>query len=357
MYAFALAIAHIPGVTGHTVLAGYSFLSLTLPFVLLARIKLTPGHVLGVLFLAYACVSLGWSSQPLNGLQSLWHWFILAGSFCLGHKLQDLRPIFAGLGVGLCVSGVVGFFQLLGFEPVDHFAAIWPAVSGLFYNPNALTETAAIVLVGLIVYRLWWLVPGVAATMLMGYGRAGILAFTATAVLSFVPARYRFLGIVTLLGAVVIALQIKGGDRGIGIRLEAIEVALQQVTLLGNGVGSFLIRTSSSVFEHLHNDPLEIVYEFGFGAIPLVLMVASALSREGQAKPIFICFLLESLLSFPTFMPVTGFMAAVVAGHLYRSRIMVWDRSAHRRSSIHARLGSWGYWADGDGGKPVSVRN
>lgn len=355
-YAFLLAVIHVPGITGIGLLSGFNFLSVTLPFMLLGRIQLTPGHWLGVFFLAYAAVSLTWTWQPLTGIETLWHWCLLGGCFCLGHRLESLRSTFIGLGLGIAVSAIVALFQLAGYHPVHAIPTGTHAVAGLFFNPNALSETGAIVLAGLIVYRLWWLTPGAAAALVLGEGRAALVAFSVTAIACFVPARHRLAAALVAIAAVLVASYLRNGTEAIFVRLEVIRVAFQEVPWQGWGAGSFLIKTSHAGYDHLHNDALEVIYEFGLGAIPLFALVGISLARAGMARPILLCFLVVSLFSFPSFMPVTGFVAAVVTGHLYRARGLVWARGAIGRPLVHAGLGTPRSGADPDGGRSVPLQ-
>lgn len=358
LFGFLLATVHIPGITGISTLAGWSFLSIVLPLLLLGKLKMTPGHWLGVIFLAYAALSLAWSERPIAGIETLWHWMILGGAFCLGHRLESLRGVFIGLGIGLAVSVAIGAFQIAGFSPV-HTNAVRPAVSGLFYNSIVLSETAAIVFVGLLVYRQWWLAGVAVIAILMGEGRAAVLAAGITLMACFIPARFRFLAAIAAAAAMLAVFALKGGgSTSMALRWEAIQIAFAGgVPLVGHGVGSFFLDTGFTSFERLHNDFLEVIYEFGIGAIPLFALLISAACREGHGRPILLCCAIIACFSFPAYLPVSGFVAAVVAGHLHRSRAMVWDHGAVRRHHIHESLGRWGFWSDPDGGRNVPVQS
>lgn len=357
VFGFLLATIHIPGVTAASTLAGWAFLSLTLPLCLLRKLQMTLCHWLGVIFLAYAALSLAWSPKPLVGIETLWHWALIGGAFCLGHRLQDLRKTFIGLGLGLAVSVIVGAFQIAGFRPVFSFETIWPSAPGLFYNPNALSETAAIILAGLIVYRLWWLAGVAALALAMGQGRAALVAFLITAIACFVPLRYRFSASIAALLMVLGAFALKDGSAAIMLRWEAIGTAFAGgVPFFGHGVGSFGVETPSAYFDHLHNDFLEVIYEFGIGSIPLFAIFASALFRGGMGRPVLFCFAIVACCSFPVSLPVTAFVAALVAGHMHRARSMAWYYDAFRRRLVHESLGEWGYWSDREGRSTVSFQ-
>ena len=357
VYTFLLAIVHVPGVTGATTLASWGFLSLTLPWLLLGKLEMTLGHWLGVLFLSYATLSLQWSPRELDGIESLWHWAMLGGAFCLGHRLKTLRGAFLGLGLGLAVSVVVGAFQIAGFEPVLSNAT-YPAVSGLLYNSNVFSETAAIVMVGLIVYRLWWLAGLVAVGVLMGEGRGALLALTMVSICCFIPAKYRFIVLLGAAAAMGAVLSAKYSTMSGSMRMEVLTAAFADGNpVFGHGIGSFGIETWRAWFDHLHNDFLEAIYEFGIGAWLLFALLASAVCRTGPARPVLFCFAVIACFSFPVALPVTGFVAALVTGHLHRYRRMVWHRDAFRRSHIHESVEGWGYWSDREGRGDVSLQS
>ena len=68
---------------------------------------------------------------------------------------------------------------------------------------------------------------------------------------------------------------------------------------------------------HVHNDYLQLAYEFGIWAAPAYLIYAAALVRtESPYWPAFAGFAAASVFFFPLYTPVTAIMGSVLAGHI-----------------------------------------
>jgi hypothetical protein len=124
---------------------------------------------------------------------------------------------------------------------------------------------------------------------------------------------------------------------GDNIRLVVWRQALDNLTLMGNGAGSFqdvFIMGGKRLWhaEYAHNEYLQLVFEFGLGAAFLLLPVALlALRTDAREWPIFVCFLVMALYSWPVHSYITAFIGALVAGRLVASWDVVWRRRLARR--------------------------
>lgn len=312
-----LPVIYIPSVTGAVIPSGWVFLSIALPFFLWNRADWTIGHTLGLAFITFACASLAWSQSKLSGIETIWHWGVLAMAFCVGTRQESLRQFWMGLGIGMWINALVALAQIAGIPTIPH-VAVWPSAAGLFFNPNMLSEAAAIILVGLLVERLYWLAPGAAICLAAGQGRTAVVAFFAVACGLLIPIR----GAKIITGAVGLILLsllflIKDQFTALTVRTDIWSAALPFLTPFGNGIGSLLLETKYGMVEHLHNDLLELAFEFGVGGAPLVALVALAAYRDPTARPVLACAMVVGLASFALFLPVTGAVVAIVAGYAY----------------------------------------
>ena len=99
---------------------------------------------------------------------------------------------------------------------------------------------------------------------------------------------------------------------------------------LGNGIGSYWALypkyathadTVASRMEYAHDEPLHFAFELGAGSLFLLALFVRSLSgRLELERMLLVAVFIEGLLSFPLHMPVTAFLAALLAGRLARAR-------------------------------------
>jgi hypothetical protein len=107
----------------------------------------------------------------------------------------------------------------------------------------------------------------------------------------------------------------------------------------GHGIGSFYIDFPffqeggfARRFDHAHNDLLELGYEFGVLALLPVVLWLFAVAHYSPISAVLAVFAVEGCFGFPLFLPVTGALGAISAGHLcgtwerVRSRQLAWQR-------------------------------
>src|ERR1700688_3719600 len=114
--AFLLSVAFAPVYSG-AITPRWAVIAIGAPIALsfLKPNKLTVLHATGLALLAWAALSLAWTSNRLDGLGELLQWLFLAQVFVLGARAQSLRPVWIGLALGLGVSSLIGILQISGW--------------------------------------------------------------------------------------------------------------------------------------------------------------------------------------------------------------------------------------------------
>ncbi len=345
LFALAVTVAYVPGLIGGALPTGWVILWLAAPLLMIEhRISMTPAHWLGLSFLCYAGLSLAWSP---NGMLRFMQLLALGAVFAWASDLSDIRRVLKGLAIGLGVSGLVTLAQVAGYQPVS--TAEGSEFAGLFVNRNVLAEVSALLAVLLIAHRMSspWLavtLPGLAMssrTVLLALGAAAATALWY---------KSRRVALVVVLGAVlVVAAMLASNVKSSNERVAVWQDTWQGLTWSGHGVGSFQylypkfatnVDTLVRRPQHAHNDLLELVFELGVGVIPLVLGVVLLLGVNDVNRAALVCFLVMATFSFPLNTPVTGFMAAVVAGQLSRRLGVVRLHGAGWRSALSVRVPS-----------------
>jgi hypothetical protein len=271
----------------------------------------TAAHLCGLIFIWYAAISVTWSPQHWDGLDSLVKLIVIAEAFVLGSMI-DLKPVLIGFGLGMWVNSAV---MLLGID-VPHTTDN----AGLFVNSNAMGEVAGLVLVAVAAKRLWWLIPGILPAFLLSQCRGAFVAVAgAFCVWLWNRSRWAVAALVPLGLAAVTAF---GSAGSIHDRLTLWTDILPHLTIMGHGLGSFFtlypVYSSFDTLiqrpEHLHNDWLEYIFECGLGSLFLFGVLAYSRSICLAALAIEACF------GFPLHMAATAVLGGLIAGHAIRGR-------------------------------------
>jgi hypothetical protein len=330
----ALTLAYLPATVDAGRAGRWAVLAVGLAALLHFRAepcKSRAGHALGALFLGWCALTLLWTPNLSDGAAALAQLLILAMAFVLGARLPSLLPVYMGMGAGLSVNGAVAVAQeFYGFDGVWQ---VFPP-AGLFVSKNWLAEAAALVLVALLAHRRWLLAAAVLPCLAFSNARGALLGLGVVAVLALwrrAPLLARF---GSLCAGLVLAAALAGfladwrlfslnslGERGI-----IWQNALGGLTWLGRGLGSFyhdypLHGTLQDLLvsrpTHAHSDFLEWVYELGPGALLPVALLAFCLRTPAPVeRAVLTVFIVEACFGFPAHLPVTGFVAALAAGHL-----------------------------------------
>lgn len=357
-FSFALTLIFIPTISGAATAPRWAFLAILVPIYWTLRderARWTLGHALGLMVLGWAGLSLLWTPQPLyEGLEGYLRLLLLAGLFSIGVSLESLKPVYVGLALGMTVNSAIAVMQAFGWDGIPQ--AVSPA--GLFLNKNYLAEPAALVLIALIGHRMWAFIPGVLPSLILPMHRGSMLALAAVATY-WVWTKSRLLALVLMAFMVLGAVTFLARDRGDGVaywtndsfsgRWQIWSDTVDGMTWLGNGVGSFYIRYASHATHfdlmksrpvHAHNDYLEAAYELGPGIIPLIGLLAFCfMGHLGPERFVFLGFLAQAGTNFPTYFPVTGALAGLLAGYLCRDRSLLRYHVAVWRMALRAGLG------------------
>lgn len=349
-------IAYIPGVIGLASNTSWAIMWLAMPLLLLkCKIELNTINILGLIFLSYASLSLLWSP---HGMLELLQLFALASVFVWAATLKNLRRIVLGLSIGLTISAIIATLQY--FE-VETFAFKSTAKSaGLFINSNIYAETSGMLLLLILIYKFWWFIPS-ALPGLMVSSRAVVLALgVSIAMMLWAEYKHKVASIVTFSGSCLIAIAmtlsnstiIQSSEGTVNLlsvtqRSNMWQDMLSGFTLFGHGIGSFIYKfpeynahldTSMFLAEYAHNDLLQLIFELGIGALPLILIVVLLLKVKDAHKYPLIFFIAVSFFGFPLHMPVTIFMVAIVAAQLSKLSVVRSDFVYNSRSIISNRL-------------------
>lgn len=327
-----LPICYVVGLTGASVPAQWPFLSAALTPVLWRRAAMTPLHWLGLFFIAYAAINMFHTRVIWDGLYGLWIIAIWALSFWLGSSLTSLRPIWKGLAVGLTISTAVAIIQWFGYNPV-YVNTGNPA--GLLINQTVQSAAIALVILGLINERLWFYIPALLPGLYLAGSRGGwvVLGLGLAAKIRW------YIALLPLAALGAYYLLFHHGPTDIN-RLEIWRAAWLNLTPFGLGTGSFneiYIQRPTFLLhpEFVHNDYLQLLFEYGIGAIPIFAILAIALAQtSAPTQPILLAWAVLAIFYFPLYCPITAFLGALLAGHLSRGLTLNLAPLHHWRSSL-----------------------
>lgn len=334
LLAFVVAVAYCPdaSVLRWSIAAfGLCLLALARP----PRIELTGAHLIALVLLLWALLSLLWTTSLYDGGFELLQWELVAlPAFILGASASSLRPLYVGLSLGIAVNLGVVAVQLMGFEPV--FNAATP--SGLFGNRHVLSEIAVLALVGCAACRVWWACPAPLLVVLLTQERTALLALLVVGIV-YVGKRLPWLGagLAALLGAGLIAyLATLPALSSFGDRMAYWQDTIDGLRLAGRGIGSFFtawplhtehyqallnsIAPDSNTApwrpDHAHNDFLETAFELGaIGIVALVLLFVAGMGRLEQPENfVVVALAVECGATFPLHQPATLMVGLLAVG-------------------------------------------
>lgn len=333
-----LPVCFIPGITGASIPTQWAVLSLILPFSLPHAGWITLWHRLGIVFLTYAILSVAWSVNYYSAVYGLWLAAIWALAFWYGSTKVYLEPLWKGLALGLTASTGVAIAQALEFVPVvtnDTYS-----YAGLLFNSSLQGVCIALVLIALITYRLYWYIPSLAIGLILSGSRGGFLILTIAAIARYVHWLAALAALI--LGALAYTYF---GDLADSQRLQIWGITTRILSPFGYGSGSyvdiFYIAKSKDLLFHpefVHNDYLQLWFEYGIGSIFIWAILAAALTRtEDPNWPVLVGFATLTLFFFPFYAPIPAFIGCVVAGHILRRYDPVRDYSNRRGPNLLSR--------------------
>jgi len=342
---FVLTVLLVPPIIGHRDLPRWALIYAGGPILALifcwkdnAPVKWP--DLLGFGFLAFTMASLSWAPDPTLGVLALWHWAALAGLYLVGSRLVSLEPVLLGAGIGIALNSSLVLAQVIGFDGIPQKSG--PA--GLFVVGNYLAEAAVLVMVALVLYRQYFAAMLCLPAAVLPMGRGALLALAAVG-LAWVWPRSRTLAVSLLAGLVLLAIVLSNHSPHQSSTLQRLDIwrdSVAGLTWTGSGAGSYYTLFPGHMkrhdfFEsrpsHAHNDALELIYEYGPGALLLGALLSFALAGSlTPARALLLAFVVEGIPGFPLHWPVTAALAALALGHLCRDGAVVRGLQYYRRN-------------------------
>src|ERR1017187_1109685 len=351
IFGFLLAICYNPYIWTAARQPRWSLLAIALPIMIWRNQSSAPNHftlihALGLTFLAWATLSLIWTPNRPDAFNELIQLLIIAEAFVLGARLNTLKPIFMGLAAGLAIS------SLIIISPLQHLIPNQPIsihLEGLLGNRNMLAEAAVLTAIGCIGYRLWWFIPGLLPAIFMPPLARGALVGGLAAFVVWAWSRSRKLAILlALLSICAIAILTNLRPSSVIERWAIWTDTIKGLTFQGNGIGSFYFLypfvnetfdTTLARPEHSHNELLEVWFELGaIGVFIYASMVAIAYRvANNVSRCILVAFITMGMFEFPSHVPITAFLGALVLGYAVRRGSSIW--AEYEQSGL--RIRSW----------------
>jgi hypothetical protein len=345
-----VSLCYVPGITGATIATQWPVMAVLLPFGLLREVHFTVFHGLGVLFLAYAAWGAYVSTVPYDAVFGLWLTAIMGTSLWVGSTLTSLRGLYVGLAIGGAVSSVVAVFQFFGWHPVVGTSAM-PA--GLYVNSVQQGTVLALLIVALASERMWLWIPALVPGLVIAQSRGAWLALAIGLLACYVRRLWVF-GVLAVVGAYCLLLPMSSSDQE---RMMIWEVAWNGLKWLGWGPGSFytvdIVQGNLVLFPgHAHNDILQLVFEYGVGAVlPLAIFGFALLHTDAREWPVLVAFAAAACYSMPLWMPIASLLGLACVGRILRDYAVPCNYGCYCGFDLLSRRPEW----RGAGRKTVSV--
>lgn len=341
-----LPICYLAGFTGTAILTQWVVLSLVLPLALWRKGPFTFLHGVGLLFLVYACASLAWVPNINDSILGVWHLLICALALWLGTTSSHLTQLWRGLALGLSISSLFAIAQAFGVETVYRNIGPIPGYSGLLFNSTVSGTAIALIILALVSERLWPYIPSLIPGLYLSHSRGGYLIIAVGLLARYVHWTVALLILVT---CGLFAIYFVGLDSSNTLRLQIWAVAWHGLSARGWGVGSFYdiwYQSAGTLIhpEFVHNDYLQLVFEFGWGAIPAFAVLLGALTHtRATAWPIAVGFATSMAFYFPLSCPLIAFIGCVATGHLLREPHGLWSPGRSLRFGFLPGYPHWEY--------------
>lgn len=326
-----IVVFAIPGLTYASIPAGWAAMSIVLPWTLWREPRWSPLHSLFLAFLGFACASFLWTYAYWEGGFRLWQLCLLFLAFRLG-SCGDITEIVEGVVIGCCLSSALALAQHFNLIRLLQLST---ESAGLFYNHVVAGQTLAIALVAAFALGLWRYLPLLLPGIYLSGSRGAWIVVAFGVAFTFFRSQ-KLLALAILLGLFAVTLSSSTHDAE---RMLIWKTAFLNLSLFGKGIGSFAISymwDGSRLFypENAHNDALQLLFEFGIGALLLFLLGHFALYEARYEWPIIASAIFLGFFAFPLFVPVTAFLLALCAGHASRHRTWTRYRLPSRRQAL-----------------------
>lgn len=336
-----MTASYVPAWTGGAIISGWVVLSCLLPFFLFRPISMGWGHWLGLTFLTYATIALWWAPVPIQGVWDLWQLWLLGFAFCLGASAasHEIKRLWVGMALGLSVCLGFAIAQWFGYNPI--FANNFGAYAGAYVNPDMFGETACLLTIALIAARTYWPLLLTLPPIYLTQSRTVYVAYSAVIAFALWE-RFRWWAVVPCLLVMLGAswyVTLKHKD-SIAERYAIWADTYSGLTWRGRGPGSFYMLypafakrtdTMNTRPEDPHNEFLNLAFNYGLGAIPILALLALGMLSSGPERYVVLAFIAIAAFSFPTRIPTEGFVGMVALGRLCARGRVAWLDELGRR--------------------------
>lgn len=358
-----VSVAYWPGILSAVFVPRWAAIAVLVPLLCSLQPRNLPGAAWGVLFVLFGCaaVSLLVSPAPLTGVHDMMLAAILVLPFLAAASMDSLDDVFTGMALGVGVSSLFVLVQDAGFRPVSQSSHL-PA--GLFFNSEIVAEFSALVMVWCLVRRKWALAAMCVAPLLLCHSRIAVLTVVAGLLYAAWTRWPRgTVGVACVAGCLALVAVLGLGDLKVATALHRITLWITTgmlLTPLGNGLG--WAQMAFPLERFVHSDALQMLAEIGIPALAVLYIPWIIFRRKDQdiaAMAVFCGASLQFLVSFPLHFPASGFVVALVAGHLLRRRDVVCLGDDQRRiddgAGIHRGIQADGRNHDRRGGCRATV--
>lgn len=311
--------------------------------------------------IAWAAISLAWTIIPAEGTMDLIFLMLLALAMLAGANAEpeELDRALAGFGWGIAISAPVSIAQALGYTvgpPTYH-----PA--GLFFNSEIMGLAAAAAFVWAARSARYALAVATFIPLALSNSRVSFAAAGVGILFGWLPECGRAIKTAVIVGGGaamggifwLASIGFPIGRLVTGLSRVVIWIAgIENITPLGGGLGWWPVAFPGPLEEYAHSDILQFAVELGAGSL-FLLAVPVMIWRKGAGdvaqRSAFVCLVVEAAVSFPTHLPATGFMAALLAGGMARrgDRICRGERAGRSRNADDLR------WATAHRARVVSA--
>ena len=333
--AFLVAAVYYPGILSGAYSPRWWVVAIALPIAsdLDPRIIYRPVLVLLLGGLAWAAMSLLVTPDPQGAALDLLFLALLTLTAIAAAGIDDIAPVIVAFGWGVSISCVLAIPQSFGWSAINQI--LGPA--GTFMNSEVLAELAAPLLAWCIFKKRWALASMMAIPLVLCHSRIAILAAAVGLLVG-----WRASALIKSALAAALVLVAIGSVSMVGIdkassgltRMILWISGIDSIVPLGRGLGWWAFVHPASFQELAHSDALQMMVELGIGsvfflAIPVVIILRRRGSDSAE-HAISAAFLFEFVVSFPLHVPASGFLVAMLAGHMAGSRTCLRGRESIR---------------------------
>lgn len=350
-----VSLCYLPGLTGAYIATQWPVMAVLLSFGLLRSGPFTIFHGIGLAFVTYAFLLWPLSPAPYASVFGLWLVVIMTLCVWFGTTVVNVRSLYAGLAAGAAASSIIAVFQHFGLNAIPSTVN---APAGIYVNSVQQGAVLALITVALVSERMWFwalpLVPGIA----LAQSRGAWIAL-AVGLLACHVRRLWVFGAVAAAGVFYFLSPLSSSDAH---RMLIWRTAWDNLTWFGWGPGVFYTimipmdgDTGRAIThpEYAHNDALQLVFEYGVGALLPFAVMAYALRRTDIKEwAVVVAFVVAGCYSMPLFMPVASFLALVAVGRILRDYGLARGHRNSCRQHVLPRNDTCGIEA---GGHVVSV--